>query len=176
MGIKFNAMDKTVLQTNELVIKMVLSAWKTQNDRFTKLVDKLSDKRLASDIAPGKNSGTYLLGHLTAVHDNMLPLLGLGDKRYPDLDKIFVSSPDKAHPQPAVSDLRKFWSEVTSTLNRHFETVSTEDWFNRHNAVSDGDFAKEPHRNKLNLLINRTNHLSYHYGQLILLDKGKDSE
>jgi hypothetical protein len=31
--------------------------------------------------------------------------------------------------------------------------------------------AKEPHRNKLNLLMNRTNHLSYHLGQLVLLQQ-----
>jgi len=36
-------------------------------------------------------------------------------------------------------------------------------------AVSDEDFSKEPHRNKLNVIINRTNHMSYHLGQLILL-------
>lgn len=39
----------------------------------------------------------------------------------------------------------------------------------KHSAVSEEDFAKEPHRNKLNLLLNRTNHLSYHHGQLVFL-------
>ena len=34
--------------------------------------------------------------------------------------------------------------------------------------VSDEDFAREPHRNKLNVLISQTNHLSYHPGQLSL--------
>jgi hypothetical protein len=35
--------------------------------------------------------------------------------------------------------------------------------------ISEQDFAKEPMRNKLNVLINRTNHLAYHYGQLRLI-------
>ena len=39
----------------------------------------------------------------------------------------------------------------------------------RGNLVSAEDFAKEPHRNKLNLIINRTNHQNTHYGQLIYL-------
>ena len=28
----------------------------------------------------------YLLGHLTAMHDRMFPLLGLGDRFHPELD------------------------------------------------------------------------------------------
>jgi len=31
------------------------------------------------------------------------------------------------------------------------------------------DFAKEPHRNKLNIIISRTSHLQYHTGQIALL-------
>jgi hypothetical protein len=39
-------------------------------------------------------------------------------------------------------------------------------WFAKHNAVSAEDFAKEPHRNKLNVLITRTIHQGYHLGQM----------
>jgi hypothetical protein len=35
--------------------------------------------------------------------------------------------------------------------------------------VSPEDFAKEPHRNRLNVLISRTNHMANHIGQLLLL-------
>ena len=52
----------------DLVVKMAITAWRTQNDRVNKILDKLSDEQLAKDIAPGKNSGTYLLGHLAAVN------------------------------------------------------------------------------------------------------------
>ena len=68
----------------ELLIKMALSAWQTQNDRVNKLLTKLSDEQLAGEVAPGKNSGTYLLGHLVAINDNMLPLFGLSEKLYPE--------------------------------------------------------------------------------------------
>ena len=37
------------------------------------------------------------------------------------------------------------------------------------NNATDEDFAKEPARNKLSVLLNRTNHLAYHLGQLRLL-------
>jgi len=49
------------------------------------------------------------------------------------------------------------------------DSMSPSDWFTKHSAISAEDFEKEPHRNKLNILINRTNHQSYHMGQLIYL-------
>ncbi|MGZ3776991.1 MAG: hypothetical protein ACXVI9_05205, partial [Mucilaginibacter sp.] len=61
--------------------------------------------------------------------------------------------------------------KVTSVLQQRIDATSADDWFTRHNAVSAEDFAKEPHRNKLNIIINRTNHLSTHLGQLIYLSK-----
>ena len=75
---------------------MAVTAWKTQNERVDKLLDKLSDDQLRGDIAPGKNSGAYLLGHLTAVNDNLLPLFGFSDKLYPELQNIFLTNPDKS--------------------------------------------------------------------------------
>jgi hypothetical protein len=45
----------------------------------------------------------------------------------------------------------------------------------RHTAVSEADFALNPSRNKLSILISRTNHQSYHLGQLNLLDPGTPS-
>jgi hypothetical protein len=37
--------------------------------------------------------------------------------------------------------------------------------------MNSGTAAKEPHRNRLNVLLGRMNHLSFHRGQLILLTK-----
>lgn len=149
---------------------MVLDAWYTQVKQADDLFNSLSDDQLKQEVAPGRNRGVYLLGHLTAVHDRMLPLLTLGDQRYPNLYKTFVQSPDKADADlPSIEDLRNYWKEVNNVLSEKFSAVSIEEWFQRHNAVSEIDFAKEPHRNKLNVVINRTNHLSNHLGQLLLL-------
>jgi hypothetical protein len=54
--------------------------------------------------------------------------------------------------------------------------VPEDEWFTRHNNVSAADFANEPHRNKLNIIINRTNHTSYHLGQLVYLAKKQPKE
>jgi hypothetical protein len=154
----------------ELIIKMAIKAWEIQNDRMNKVLDSLTDEDLLREIAPGKNRGIYLVGHLTAVSDNLLPLFDLGDGLYPQLGNLFVKIPDKSGVEfPTAAELRKYWSEVNAKLAHHFHAMQPNDWLAKHNAVSEEDFAKEPHRNKLNVLLNRTNHQSYHLGQLILL-------
>jgi hypothetical protein len=154
----------------ELFIKMVLDAWHTQVKYTDDLFNSLTDDQLLKEIAPRRNRGVYLLGHLTAVHDRMLPLLGFGDQRYPNLYKTFVENADKTETDlPPVEDLRNYWKETNNLLSEQFAKLSATEWFQKHNAVSETDFAKEPHRNKLNLVINRTNHLANHLGQLLLL-------
>jgi hypothetical protein len=41
----------------------------------------------------------------------------------------------------------------------------------KHTAVSDADFAKEPHRNRLSVVLNRAGHVQYHLGQLVWFKK-----
>jgi hypothetical protein len=104
----------------------------------------------------------------------MLPLLGFGQKLYPQLEEPFIKSADKSgHAFPPAPELRKYWNEVNNHLNRHINQLQPEGWLARHNSVSEEDFAKEPHRNKLSVLISRTTHMSYHQGQLAWLKKKK---
>lgn len=159
----------TVSQT-ALFLKMTLSAWDTQNARVTKLLDTLTPEQLAAPTATGRNTGIYLIGHLVAVADGMLPVLGLGEKLYPTLESIFLTNPENpATETPSLADLKKYWHEINTTLSNYFKDISIEEWFSRHTAVSAEDFAKEPHRNKLNIVINRTNHTAYHLGQMVYL-------
>jgi len=58
-----------------------------------------------------------------------------------------------------------------ATLSNAFKNLTEDQWFEKHTKVSDEDFAAAPHRNKLNVLMSRTSHLSYHQGQLILMKK-----
>ncbi|MEP7142494.1 MAG: DinB family protein [Ferruginibacter sp.] len=156
----------------KLFIKMVVDAWETYNKRFNKLLDSLTDEQLLSETAPGRNTGIYLAGHLVAVHDAMLPLLGFGEKLYPQLEQIFLSNPDKSGLEmPSINELKKYRDDVNAKLSVHINQLQPGEWFTKHASVSAEDFAKEPHRNKLNLVINRTNHLSYHLGQLAYLVK-----
>jgi hypothetical protein len=153
-----------------LFVKMALDAWNIQIDRTNKLINALSDEELQKEVAPSRNTGTYLLGHLTSVHDGIFPLFGIGDRLHPQLVEPFIKNPDKSSlPKPPLQDLRNFWNEVNEKLADHFNQLTVDEWFEKHTAVSDEDFQKEPHRNKLNVLINRTNHLANHLGQMTFL-------
>ena len=162
-------MEKETTQLN-LVVKMALSAWESQNKYLTKLIESLSDEQLMKEIAPGRNTGIYLLGHLIAVSDALFPLLGFSDRLYPELDEVFIKNPDKSGlPMPTVAELKEKLEAVNAKLETVFQTTSVDEWLERHTAVSAEDFANEPHRNKLNVLLNRTGHMANHIGQMLLL-------
>ncbi len=159
-------------QLPSLFIKMALDAWNIQLERTDKLLNSLSDEQLQEEVAPGRNSGVYLLGHLATIHDALFPLFGLGEKLYPQLEEVFVKNPDKSGlEKPPVKDLRNYWNEVNKKLAVHFNQFTVDEWLQKHAAVSDKDFEKEPHRNRLNVLLNRTSHLANHLGQLIFLKR-----
>jgi len=152
------------------IVSLVLAGWNTQIKACNKLFLELSDEQLMKEIVPGKNRGIYLLGHLAAVHDRMIPLLGFGDQLYPALNPIFIQTPDKTvSTLPSIAALKENWNKVNEKLNSHFEQMSAEEWLEKHTAVTEEDFMKEPNRNKLSVLISRTNHLANHIGQLLLL-------
>ena len=160
------------MATTETMIKMMFDRWYASIKNLDILLDSLTDETLQQEIAPGKNTGIYLLGHLIAVHDDMLVLLGMGDKLYPGLYEPFLKSPDKTGAQfPPVATLRTYWVNQCAILKQNFEKLPTAGWFEKHTAVSEADFLKEPHRNKLNIILTRTTHLAYHTGQLVLLKK-----
>ncbi|CAN5550092.1 hypothetical protein BH10BAC4_BH10BAC4_25300 [soil metagenome] len=154
---------------------MVTGAWETQASRVTKLLTTLSDEKLLSETAPSRNSGLYLVGHLAAVSDALFPLMGWGEKLYPELDNIFLKNPEKSGlEKPTLAQIKDYWNTIDKKVTEHIRSTQYDEWFARHNAVSAEDFAKEPFRNKMNILINRTNHMSYHLGQLIYLTPHKD--
>ncbi|MFT3827723.1 MAG: DinB family protein [Chitinophagaceae bacterium] len=157
----------------DLFITMALASWESNIKRTNAVFDSFTDEELQQPVAPGKNRIIYLLGHLAAEHDMLLPLLGLGEQQYAYLNGPFISSPDgTVKDLPSAKELRAAWTTANETLRKHFNALSTEEWFMKHTRVSEEDFAKEPHRNRLNVLLSRTNHVSYHLGQLILVKPG----
>ncbi|MGG9970828.1 DinB family protein [Ferruginibacter sp. SUN002] len=158
------------MTTTETIIKMIFDRWNGALKNWDNLLNSLSDEALQNEIAPGKNRGVYLLGHLIAVHDDMMILLGMGEKMYPELNEPFIKSADKVVTEiPSTAELRLMWVNQCEILKQKFNGLNAEYWFEKHTAVSAEDFAKEPHRNKLNIILTRTTHLTYHTGQLALL-------
>ena len=160
------------METKHLTVKSVLDAWDSRIEAANKLFDSLSDEDLQKEVAPDRNRGLYLLGHLALVHDKMLPLLNFEAQLYPHLDEAFLNKPDKTVSDiPSVKELRDIWNNVNSKLATHIINTSADGWFEKHNSVTVEDFIKEPHRNRLNVLVGRTNHMQYHIGQVALIKK-----
>ncbi len=153
----------------EFLVQAVVSSWKQIVNRLDQRFASLDDEQLQKQIAPNKNRLFYLLGHLTAVHDRMLPLLGIGERLHPQLDEVYISNPDRTLPDPmSAADLKNAWSEVNSAITSAAEKFSGDDWLKKHNAISEEDFAKDPTRNRLAVFLSRTNHASFHTGQAAL--------
>jgi len=158
----------TTTTQQDLFVQSGLLTWEQSIKRATAFFDGFSDEDLNREILPGKNRVIYLLGHLTAVHDRMLPLLGLGERLYPHLDELFVTNPDNASANfPPAPQLREYWTTINQRLTNHFRSWTPEEWLQKHTAVSEEDFAKEPHRNRFSLVLNRAGHVQYHLGQLV---------
>lgn len=155
---------------NNTAVQIVLESFKNNIKRASNLLGELSNEDLQQEIVIFKNTGHYLLGHLIAVHDSIIPLLGLGESLYPELTEVFIKNPDRsALVKPNITLLRIQWDEIHKVLLEKLESLTAEQWFEKHTAVSAEDFEKEPHRNRLNVVLSRGNHLAYHVGQLVLL-------
>ncbi|MBT9330970.1 DinB family protein [Paracidobacterium acidisoli] len=157
------------MANEELLCTVALNSWKLTVGRFSQTLAAFTDEQLQKQVAPGRNRLFYLLGHLTAVHDRLFTMFDLGERLYPELDEHYISNPDKALPDPvSAADLRNSWTEVNARLIAAFDRFSSQDWLKKHAAVSEEDFAKDPARNRFAVLQSRTNHLSFHLGQVIL--------
>jgi hypothetical protein len=160
----------TAAQGMQQMISQVLNSWEGQNKVVHTFFAKHADGISAQEVAPGRNRGIYLLGHLTATSDGLLPLLGFGERLFPALEDLFLKNPDRAFAEiPSFETLKQHWEKVNEVLKTNFATLTPEQWLERHTKVSEADFALDPSRNKLNVLLSRIIHQSYHAGQLAFL-------
>src|ERR1700693_6500429 len=157
------------MTTEKALIYSALRGWIFNVERAEKLFGSLSREQLEQEVAPGKNRLIYLWGHLAAVNDRLLPMLGIGERLHPEFDGMFISNPDKSV-QLTVSgqSLKAAWQEINQKLWEGFAKFSPSDWAQGHTAVPEEDFEREPHRNRFTVLLGRTAHLAYHVGQAAL--------
>jgi len=157
------------MTTEELLISTALNSWRTIIGRLDRIVETTDEEKLQAQVAPGRNRVVYLLGHLTVAHDRMFPLLGLGKRLYPQLDEAYFDNPDRSRPEPVTgTELMAVWRDVSQQLTSAIEKLKPVEWLEKHSDVSDEDFAKDPARNRLAILLSRTNHAAFHTGQIIL--------
>ncbi len=151
------------------VIKTIVNNWDQQTKAITDFFNN-SDADYQTAVAPGRNKAVYLLGHIIATNDGLLPLLGFGDRLFPELDAYFIAGTDWNYENfPSIELWRQKWTLLNEALSRHFGTLGSAQWLERHTKVSSEDFESDPSRSKLNVLIGRTLHMRYHLGQLNLI-------
>ncbi|SDG18111.1 DinB family protein [Epilithonimonas hungarica] len=154
----------------DLFITIILKNWLLQVKRGKVLLDGISEDEIMKEVAPGKNRGIYIVGHIIAYHDLMGEILGYGKRKYPQLQPIFIEAADKSGLEmPGYAELKALYEDVHKHIAEQLEVLPTEQWYQRHEAMTDEDFKKDPTRNKLNVLVSRISHLAYHLGQLRLL-------
>jgi len=150
-------------------VDVALRSWRSDMDRAGKLFGSLTAEELELQVAPARNRLIYIWGHLTAINDAIYPLFGFGPRHYPDLDKMFISNPDRAVARvPSGPELKEIWTRLDGGLWDEFQKLSAVEWLQRHQGISPEDFVREPHRNRYASLLGRTAHLSFHLGQAIL--------
>ncbi len=158
------------MNPTQTMVKMTFDRWNALVKQFDDALNGMTDEQLQKEIASGKNRGIYLLGHLIAVHDDMIRLLDFGDKLYPELYEPFINEADKSGAElPSVADLRAKWKNICKVLDQKCSQLQPEQWFEKHTAVTAEEFVNEPHRNKLNIIVSRASHLAWHMGQFTLL-------
>jgi hypothetical protein len=162
----------TIVTPEHALATAAVNSWKLNIERADRLFAPLTEEQLLKEVAPGKNRLIYLWGHLTAVHDRMLPLLVLGERICPEFDALFLTNPDKAAPAlPPAAEIKKAWDDVNGRLLAGFASLSAAAWLEKHAAVSEEDFAQDPQRNRFSVLLSRTTHISFHLGQTVLIPK-----
>jgi len=155
--------------TEALYTDTALRAWKLIIAQLDQMFSSMNDEELLREVAPGRNRVFYLMGHLTAVHDRLLPMLSLGERLHPELDDDFLTNADRVTADRVAPEaVRLAWSEVNARLTAAMAALPPEEWLKKHGAVSDEDFAKGPLRNRLAVLQTRTTHAGFHAGQIRL--------
>lgn len=148
-------------------LDICLLQWDAYNRRMQKTFDTISEENFNKSIVPGGNSPSWLMGHLADTDDALLELFGIRNRMFPELAKVYHherGSNQSGH--LSKEELNKKWKAIVAELDSAFKSMSESDWLARHMAVSEEDFRKEPHRNKLNVMLSRVTHKASHLGQI----------
>ncbi len=153
-------------------VEICLLQWDTFNRRTQKILESISDEKFNIPVVAGGNSPSWLMGHLADTDDALLELFGIRKRMFPELAKIYHH--EKGTNQTghlSKEELIAKWKEISAELDKAFKAMNESDWHGRHMAVTEEDFKKEPHRNKLNVMLSRVTHKASHLGQVALQAK-----
>lgn len=153
-------------------LDICLLQWNAYNRIMQKTLDSTSEENYYKPIVPGGNSPSWLMGHLADTDDALLELFGIRKRMFPELAKIYHHERETNQTgHLSKAELISKWKEIIAELDATFKNMSEGDWLSRHMVVSEEDFKKEPHRNKLNVMLSRVTHKASHIGQIALQQK-----
>lgn len=150
-------------------LQICLLQWYALNKRLLKTLNSIQPENFNKAIVPGGNSPSWIIGHLVEADDTLLTLLGIGQRLYPELSKIYhheKGTNQSGHLSQA--EIKDRFTKVSAELDKAFKTWSEAEWLMRHTAVSEEDFKREPHRNRLNVMLSRVSHKASHLWQIAL--------
>lgn len=153
-------------------LDICLLQWNAYNRIMQKTLDAISEENFHKSIVPGGNSPSWIMGHLVDTDDALLKLFGIRERMYPELAAIYHH--ERGGNQTghlSKNELTSKWNAIVAELDRVFKGMSEKDWLARHMAVTEEDFKKEPHRNKLNVMLSRVTHKASHLGQIAMQAK-----
>ena len=153
-------------------LEIALLQWHTINKRIFKTLETISDENFHKQIVVNGNSPSWLFGHLADTDDKLLELLGIQNRIFQELKSIYHHERgNNLVGHLTKEELLKRWTTIIESLDKAFATMTEENWLGRHMEVTEDDFKKEPHRNKLNVLLSRVMHKASHLGQIGMLPK-----
>lgn len=152
----------------DLFVRMVLLSWQSSHRSVDNFLAKTPVDDFDKEVAPGRNTIGWIIAHLASVNDDLLALYGTGDPVNAEMAKTFRGGQGKVEHAYTGKQMADYWKASAANINRVIAGFTNEEWFSRHTRISDEDFKNEPHRNRLNVLMNRAGHISYHMGQLAL--------
>ncbi len=153
-------------------LEICLLQWNAYNRIMQKTLNAIPDENFYKPIVPGGNSPSWLIGHLADTDDKLLELFGIRERLFPELSTIYHHERHTNQSGHLSKDeLNAKWKAIVAELDTAFKSMSESDWHARHLAVSEEDFKKEPHRNKLNVMLSRVTHKASHLGQIALQPK-----
>lgn len=137
------------------------------NGWVNRTLETLSDDDLMHSIAPGKNHGVWLLGHLIESEDEVSRYLGKGDMMFPGYEKLFGEGSMLQPPSiyPEASALREQWKQVSEKNNTMLGSL-TDDELDDPLPHDNGSKLYQLMKTKAGCITFWNLHAMYHQGQL----------
>lgn len=133
-------------------------------------LDQIGHGGLKKEIAPGKNHGVFLLGHILTSEDSISLFLGKGELLYPEYNLIFTSGSklQPADKYPSTELLREQLNKVFQRNTNLYSEMSDSE-LNEPHSLLKGKMEDDFFKTKEGVITKFLAHQLHHTGQLSIL-------